>query len=240
MQKILLIDDAEDVQFLVEQSLHSLPVSLDTAFSGVEALEKVNRNSYQLLLVDLLLPDSHGFDLFLKIRGIKDYEQIPVIFLTSNDDVSTVVSAFSLGADDFISKPFRLLELRARVERRLRRAPDEARTSAEVHSTGLPAEESERVRVGDLTLHIPSQRVMVEGSEELLPLSPREFKILLLLSKHPDRIFSRKSILENVWGSEVNVTNRTVDAHICYLRKKLNKYSPCIESVSGEGYRFKI
>ena len=236
MQKILLIDDAEDVQFLVEQSLHSLPFSLDTAFSGIEALQKVNRNSYQLLLVDLLLPDSHGFDLFLKIRGIKGYEQIPVIFLTSNDDVSTVVSAFSLGADDFVSKPFRLLELRARVERRLRRGPDEARSAPELH----PADENERVRVGDLTLHIPSQRVMVEGSDELLPLSPREFKILLLLSKHPDRIFSRKSILENVWGSEVNVTNRTVDAHICYLRKKLNKYSPCIESVSGEGYRFKI
>lgn len=226
MHKILVIDDAEEVQLLVENALHSLNASIDAALTARDALKKVKERVYQLVIIDIALPDGNGLDLFLQIRGVKGYEQVPVIFLTSNEEVSTVVSAFSLGADDYISKPFRLLELRARVERRLRAPVQKQET------------DDGEVKVGSLVLNLHSQRVKVQDKDEYLPLSPREFKILLLLAKSPDRVFSRKNILEKIWGNQVNVTDRTVDAHICYLRKKMSQFSPYIESIPGEGYRF--
>jgi DNA-binding response OmpR family regulator len=228
MQKILVIDDAEEVQLLVESALHSLELQIDSAYSVKEALEKTKENLYQLVVIDIALPDGNGFDLFLRMKNLAAFTHVPFIFLTSNEEVSSIVSAFSLGAEDYIVKPFRLLELRARIERRLR----------PLASAKKEGSEDGQVMAGELVLNLHSQRVKVQGKEEYFPLSPREFKILLLLAKNPDHVFSRKSILDKIWGEQVNVTSRTVDAHICYLRKKLNHFSPYIESIPGEGYRF--
>jgi len=225
MSKILVIDDAEEITVAVASALAPIHVTVDTAFSVQEGLKKAHETLYDLVIVDIVLPDGDGFDLFLKIRSISHYEKVPFIFLTSKEDVGSKVSAFSLGADDYIVKPFHLLELRARVERRLKK-----NSEAEAGS--------DQVTAGPLILEISSQRLKIYGKNEYVALTPREFKILLLLVKSPDRIFTRETILNKIWGSDVYVTDRTVDAHICYLRKKLTKFSTYIESVPGEGYRF--
>jgi DNA-binding response OmpR family regulator len=227
MHKILVIDDAEEVVVSVEAALSSASTSLDAAYTVKEALAKAQAYLYDLIIIDITLPDGDGFDLLLKIRNLEGYAQTPVIFLTGREDVSSVVSAFSLGAEDYIVKPFHLLELRARVERRLIHKESKVNSSSE-----------DQIIAGQLMISPQSQRVKLKGKADFIPLTAREFKILLLLVKSPDHVFSRKQILDKVWGSEITVTDRTVDAHICYLRKKLLQFSGSIESVSGEGYRF--
>jgi DNA-binding response OmpR family regulator len=228
MQKVLVIDDAVEIGISVEAAIGSASISVDAAYTVKEALEKAASTLYDLIVIDIMLPDGDGFDLLLKLRNIEHYGQVPVIFVTGREDVSSVVSAFSLGAEDYIVKPFHLLELRARVERRL--LPREARTAL--------ASKEDQIVAGQLVISPQSQRVKLKGKNDFVPLTAREFKILLLLVKSPDNVFSRKAILDQVWGSDITVTDRTVDAHICYLRKKLHQVSGCIESVSGEGYRF--
>ena len=227
MQKVLVIDDAIEIAISVEAAIGSASISVDAAYTVKEALEKAAATLYDLLIVDIMLPDGDGFDLLLKLRNLEQYGQVPVIFVTAREDVSSVVSAFSLGAEDYIVKPFHLLELRARVERRL--LPREPRTAGP---------KDDQIIAGQLVISPQSQRVKLKGKNDFVPLTAREFKILLLLVKSPDYVFSRKAILDQVWGSDITVTDRTVDAHICYLRKKLHQVSGCIESVSGEGYRF--
>lgn len=228
MHKLLVIDDAEEVALLVESAFNPDAYSIDAAYSAKEALQKTRETQYSLVIIDIGLPDGNGLDLFLKLRSFPEYAKVPVVFLTSNEEVSSIVSAFSLGADDYIVKPFHLLELRARIERRL--GPSAA--------SSVKTLDSSQVAAGDLVIHLNSQRVKVKGKNETIDLTAREFKILLLLVTHPDNVFSRKNILEQVWGEKINVTERTVDAHICYLRKKLNRYSGYIQSVPGAGYRF--
>jgi DNA-binding response OmpR family regulator len=229
MHKVLVIDDAEEIALSVEASLNSASVQVESAYTVKEALAKVTQNHYDLIIIDILLPDGDGFDLLLKIRNLEAYVETPVIFLTSREDVSSVVSAFSLGAEDYIVKPFHLLELRARVERRL--IPKE-------HLKPHSQDKHHSIKAGRIRIDLNAQRVKLEGVEDYIPLTAREFKILTLLVKRPDHVFSRKLILDEVWGKDINVTNRTVDAHICYLRRKLHFAGNCIESVSGEGYRF--
>jgi len=228
MQKILVIDDAEEIAVSVEAALSSSLVDVDAAYTVKEALAKTSAYLYDLIIIDIMLPDGDGFDLLLKIRNLEGYAQVPVVFLTGREDVSSVVSAFSLGAEDYIVKPFHLLELRARIERRL------------VHREVKPVNQGseDQIIAGQLVISPLSQRVKLRGKADFIPLTAREFKILLLLVKSPDHVFSRKNILDKVWGSDITVTDRTVDAHICYLRKKLQQFSGSIESVSGEGYRF--
>jgi DNA-binding response OmpR family regulator len=225
MQKILVVDDAEEIIVAVTGALQPLGLGIETAMTVKDGLQKATDQLFDLVIIDIALPDGDGFDLFLKIRNIQHYERIPVIFLTSKEDVASKVSAFSLGADDYIVKPFHLLELRARIERRLKKQQEQNL-------------DGDQVAAGPLVLEVSSQRLKVHGKNGYISLTPREFKILLLLVKSPDRIFTRETILNKIWGSDVYVTDRTVDAHICYLRKKLSKFSNYIESVPGEGYRF--
>jgi DNA-binding response OmpR family regulator len=227
MHKILVIDDAEEVVVSVEAALSSPTLVVDAAYTVKEALAKTAAFRYDLIIIDIMLPDGDGFDLLLKIRNLEGYAQTPVVFLTGREDVSSVVSAFSLGAEDYIVKPFHLLELRARIERRLIHREPKITVMAD-----------DQIIAGQLLISPQSQRVKLRGHADFIPLTAREFKILLLLVKSPDHVFSRKNILDKVWGSDITVTDRTVDAHICYLRKKLQTFSGSIESISGEGYRF--
>ena len=225
MQKVLVIDDAEEITTTVAAVLQPLGLSVDTAGSVSTGLNKANQTKYDLVIIDIMLPDGDGFDLFTKMRNLGGYERTPVIFLTAKEDVGSKISAFSLGADDYIVKPFHLLELRARVESRLKKHLERSA-------------DGDHVPAGPLILEVSSQRIKMKDGKTFTSLTSREFKIFLLLAKNPDRIFSREIILNKIWGHDVYVTDRTVDAHICYLRKKLEKYSGFIESVPGEGYRF--
>ncbi len=226
MHKILVIDDAEEIALMVESAFNPDSFTIEAAYSVKDALKKVKETQYSLVIIDIGLPDGNGLDLFLKIRALPAYAKVPMVFLTSNEEVSSIVSAFSLGADDYIVKPFHLLELRARIERRL------------VSNAPPIKAELTQITAGELVITPASQRVKVRGRNDVIDLTPREFKILLLLIHSPDDVFSRKKILENVWGEKINVTERTVDAHVCYLRKKLGNFAGYIESVPGAGYRF--
>jgi DNA-binding response OmpR family regulator len=226
MQKILLIDDSEDVAVLVENALSPLGISLAVASTMRSGLSAALETTYDMVIIDIGLPDGDGFELFSKIRGIAGYEKVPAIFLTGNEDVGSKISAFSLGADDYIVKPFHLLELRARVESRLKKYKATIAADSDLHT------------YGPFLFDLQAQRLRVQGKNDPISLTPREFKILLLLAKNSDRLFTREDILEKIWGKGVFVTNRTVDAHICYLRKKLDHLSYYIESIPGEGYRF--
>ena len=225
MQKILVVDDAEEIVVAVRNALIPLGVGIDTAYTVTQGLIKIIENQYDLVIIDIVLPDGDGFDFFLKLRTTPYGQKVPVIFLTAKEDVASKVSAFSSGADDYIVKPFHLLELRARVESRLKKYMERNL-------------ESDQITAGPLMLEVSSQRILLRGKSDYVSLTPREFKILLLLVKSPEQIFSREFILNKIWGSDVYVTDRTVDAHVCYLRKKLEKFSGYIESVPGEGYRF--
>lgn len=225
MQNILVIDDDQEITTAVTDALLPLGVSIDASDTAQSGLEKIHANRYSLVVIDINLPDGDGFDLFQKIRNINHYKKTPIIFLTGKEDVGSKISAFSLGADDYIVKPFHLLELRARVERRLKK-------QIEDNADG------DQVVAGPLILEVSSQRLRVNGKNEYVTLTPREFKILLLLAKNPDQIFTREYILNKIWGKDVYVTDRTIDAHVCYIRKKLEDYSTLIQSVPGEGYRF--
>jgi len=225
MQNILLIDDSVDLISAVESALSPLDLHMDTAATVQEGLERIANKKYNLIIVDIMLPDGDGFDLFQKIRSFTHYKKTPIIFLTGKEDVGSKISAFSLGAEDYIVKPFHLLELRARIDRRLKKLLEEDSDHDHVHS-------------GPLSLEISSQRVRLHGKADYITMTPREFKILLLLTKNPDQIFTREYILDQIWGKGIFVTDRTVDAHICYIRKKLEHCSTHIQSVPGEGYRF--
>ena len=148
---------------------------------------------------------------------------MPFVFLTGNNDVGSKISAFSLGADDYIVKPFHLLELRARIENKLKKRNSGKETF---------------LTIGPFVFDVQYQKIKTQGGKMEFSLTAREFKILLLMGKNPERTFTREEILKKIWGENVYVTNRTIDAHICYLRKKLTPYSSCIESIPSEGYRF--
>lgn len=227
MQKVLLIDDSEDVAALVEHALAPLGINLIVASTVRAGLTAAFETKFDMVIVDIGLPDGDGFELFSRIRTIPGYDKVPAIFLTGNEDVGSKISAFSLGADDYIVKPFHQLELRARVESRLKK-----------YKAATHAADTDTHSYGPFLFDLQAQRLRVQGRNEPISLTPREFKILLLLAKNADRLFTREDILDKIWGKGVYVTNRTVDAHICYLRKKLEHLSYHIESIPGEGYRF--
>ncbi len=225
MEKILIVDDAPEITQTVVEIFRSSNLQVDTAGTVEEAVERVKSNRYDLLILDILLPDGNGFELCTKIKSLRGYRDTPILFLSAKEDVTAKLSAFSIGADDYIVKPFNTLELRARVESKLRKL-GERRANRDKYS------------VEPFEFEIPAQRLRIKDTRKTVDLTPREFKIIYLLARKPDVIFNRERILENLGFGDVHVTDRTVDTHICTLRKKLGDLAKHIECVPGEGYRF--
>ena len=224
MQNILLIDDDIEISTAVKESLIPLGISVEQSQNVQQGYAKLLEKTYSMILIDIQLPDGSGFDLYQKILATEQFRNIPVIFLTASEDVGSKISAFSLGAEDYIVKPFHLLELRARIERRMK-------------SKNMGGQINDLYSVGPFTFDLSAQTLKIAGSRQTITLTPREFKILLLLSRSPNQVFSRDDILDKIWGKDIHVTDRTVDAHICYIRKKLENHSKMIRSLPGEGYR---
>ena len=229
---ILLVDDAMDVQLVVEAALAGAPIWLSKATNAAQGLDLAKKNRFDLILLDIGLPDQTGYELFLELKKNPNSKNVPVIFLTGKAEVADKVMAFSLGAEDYIVKPFHPIEFRARVESKLRKSKDEE-TKKHTH------------RVHHFIFDLGIQRAFKStggeaASQKDLGLTPLEYKLFFHLAKNPGRIFSRDQLLNKIWGSEVHVYDRTVDAHICTLRRKLDDDSLCIESVPGIGYRFSI
>lgn len=222
--RILIVDDEEDLCEILKFNLENENYWVDTASSAEEAL-KMDLCSYHLLLLDVMMGEISGFKMANILKKDKKTAHIPIIFITAKDTENDTVTGFNLGADDYISKPFSLREVTARVKAVLRRT---AATAAE--------QAPEQITYQSLALDISKKKVCI-GHEEI-PLTKKEFEILLLLLQNKGRVFSREDILSKVWSDEVYVLDRTVDVNITRLRKKIKEYGQRIVTRLGYGYCF--
>lgn len=222
--RILVVDDEEDLCEILQFNLENEGYTVDTANSAEEAL-KMDLPKYDLLLLDVMMGEISGFKMANMMKKNKATADIPIIFITAKDTENDTVTGFNLGADDYISKPFSLREVMARVKAVLRRthSPHEQEELMQLQYKGL---------VVDLT----KKKVTIDGAETAL--TKKEFEILLLLLQNTGRVFSREDILNKVWQEEVYVLDRTIDVNITRLRKKIGAYGKCIVTRLGYGYCF--
>ena len=219
--KILVVDDEPDLREILQCNLEAAGYDVDTASSAEEALQMMNRCP-SLLLLDVMMGGMSGFALAKVLREERGLK-VPIIFLTAKDTEDDLLHGFSVGADDYISKPFSLQEVMARVKAVLRRA--------EV------TESAERPTSTEL-LQLDAERKVVRIGSAEIPLSKKEFGILNILTANPGKVFSREQILEEVWQGESYVLDRTVDVHIAHVRKKLGDMGNRIVNRQGHGYCF--
>ncbi len=219
MQTILVVDDERDLREILGFNLSRIGYNTIEATSAEEAGEIIDGGApVELILLDVMMGKMNGFEFaeLLKSKGVN----IPIIFLTALDTEGDLLKGFSIGADDYISKPFSIAEVQARVKAVLSRT-----SQAEVSST---------LKVGNITIDQEAKSVMI-GEEQIL-LTKTEFQLLLMLASKPSKTFSREELLNKVWGTDVFVEARTVDVHIARLRKKIDSADAQIVSRSGYGY----
>lgn len=220
-KKILVVDDEEDLCEILQFNLESEGYAVDIAHSAEQAL-KILSPGHQLLLLDVMMEGMSGFKLAEKIR--KELKRtVPIIFLTAKDTENDMLTGFSIGGDDYISKPFSIKEVSARVKAVLKRS-----------GALFPEEENTIIEINGLVIDLTAKNVTLNG--RLLLLTRKEFDILSMMAKTPRRIFSREDILQRVWQEDGYVLERTVDVHITRLRKKLGDFGKYIVNRSGYGY----
>lgn len=223
MYRILCVEDSEDTILLLEHALKGHQVVF--ARTVREALNYVEKDMFDLFLIDIELPDGTGLEFVARLPvNLKD---LPILFLSGRQDFSAKVSAFSLGADDFVPKPFHAEELKLRIDARLRKK-------------AARAGQGGTFTIGDLVCSPQEQRIARNGDNKSIELTSLEFRIFRLLTTTPNRIYQREEILNKVWSGCVAVTDRTVDVHVSNLRKKLTGSKVKIETVIGMGYRVVI
>jgi two-component system phosphate regulon response regulator PhoB len=222
MKKIVLIEDDQDLYSLVEYNLEKEGFVVAGSHSGKGALDLCRRERPDLMILDIMLPDSDGLEICKAIRANPELAHVPVIFLTARASETDRIVGLELGANDYIVKPFFVRELIARVK---------------IHFRGQPPV-SKLLKSGDLELDRARCRVHLSGQE--ITLTATEFRLLEFLMSRPGVVFSREQLLDAVWGHDRAVTDRTVDVYILRLRQKIevDESSPFIRSVRGFGYSF--
>lgn len=225
--KILVVDDERNMRNLVKIYLSKEQFQIDEARGGHEAIQMARQNAYDLLVLDIMLPDIDGWEV---CSAIRQTEQMPILMLTARNDVQDRVRGLNLGADDYLVKPFAPEELLARVNALLRR---EKIKKEEAHGVLLTFE--------DFFINSESREVKVKESS--VELTPKEFDILYMVANQPRRVFTRDILLDSIWESEDFRDLRTIDTHIKNVREKLRKaglsYNP-IKTVWGVGYKFNM
>lgn len=225
-KKVLVVDDEKLIVKGIRFSLEQDGMEVDCAYDGEEALEYVQSKEYDMILLDLMLPKMNGLEVCQQIREFSD---VPIIMLTAKGEDMDKILGLEYGADDYITKPFNILEVKARIKAIMRR-------------TRKPAVQEEKVRVveaGDLKLDCESRRVFIGGRE--INLTAKEFDVLELLVFNPNKVYSRENLLNIVWGYEYPGDVRTVDVHIRRLREKIetNPSEPkYVHTKWGVGYYF--
>ena len=226
MQKILYVEDDLSLIDGLQYTLEASGYMVDNAKTVKEALALFRKNTYDLLLLDVTLPDGTGFDV---CKAVRNSSTVPIIFLTASDQEISIVRGLDMGADDYITKPFNILEVKARIKAIMRRA-------------GSDHEEKEKaksIQVGDLRMDCEGRRVFIAGKE--INLTAKEFDVLELLVFNPNKVYSRENLLNIVWGYEYPGDVRTVDVHIRRLREKIetNPSEPkYVHTKWGVGYYF--
>jgi len=223
--RILVVEDEEDLNEILQFNLESEGYHIDTTFSAEEALKK-DLAVYHLILLDVMMGKISGFSLAQRIRK-ELHLDVPIIFLTARDTENDLLTGFNLDADDYITKPFSIRELQARVKVVLRR------------SKPTPVDEVPTLlTLGEITIDQETKRLLL--GDKKIELTRKEYEIISLLAKSPGRIFSRDEILRRIWESDVIVTDRTVDVNMTRLRKKMEDYGNYIRNKPGFGYYFEI
>ena len=223
MATLALVDDDENIVESLKMFFEAEGYKVRSYHDGQSALTALTETPPDLVVLDVKMPKMDGMEVLRRLRQTSD---IPVIFLTSKDDEVDEIMGLRLGADDYITKPFAPRELIARIKALLRRAGG--------------AEANDRMQVSELVLDSKSRRVFL--ADEPLDMGPTEFNLLQFFMAHPERAYTRNQLLDQVWGANVYVEERTVDVHIRRLRKALSAgasdYSGLIQTVRGTGYRF--
>ena len=217
MLKILIVEDEEAISDLIRMHLTRAGYVCEQAFDGKEGADKICSKHYDLVLLDIMLPEISGYELLDYVKT----NETPVIFITAMGELSDKVKGLRAGADDYITKPFEMVELLARVETVMRR----------YHKA------SDKIQIDDVVIDISSRTVMRE--KEQISLTMKEYELLLLFARNPNIALYRETIYENVWGSNYMGDSRTVDLHVQRLRKKMN-WEDKIKAVYKVGYRLEI
>jgi len=222
MERILIVEDNADVSAMLAEALTDAGYETSCAYTGTDGVNMAKNELYDLILLDIMLPYKSGDEALREIRAFSD---IPVIIISAKDMVGTKINMLKLGADDYITKPFDLGEVTARVGSALRRAAKREQKS------GI-------FTYKDMTLDDSAKRVTVNGAE--IPLTAKEYMLLLLLIKHRAKVFTKVNLYESVWGGEYIEDDNVIKTHMSNLRGKLKKANPneeYIETVWGLGYR---
>ena len=235
--KILVIDDEEALCEILRFNLEKEGYEVDTALSAEEALEKP-LSSYSLFIVDIMMDKLSGFDFVGRLKNMPDVEETPVIFCSALVGEDDKVMGLNIGADDYITKPFNIPELRARVRAVLRRSAMRAGAPAPATAApAAPAAADNMVVYNGLRIDGNKKICTLDGNE--LQLTRTEYDMLLFFLPHRGNIYRREEIIDRVWGDSVVISNRTIDTNITRLRKKLGEYGNCIVTRQGFGYGFR-
>ncbi len=226
VKRALVVDDERLIVKGIRFSLEQDGMEVDCAYDGEEALEYARNNTYDIVLLDVMLPKITGFDVCLQIR---EFSNVPIIMLTAKGDDMDKILGLEYGADDYITKPFNILEVKARIKAIMRR------TDAKKEAPAAP----KKIASGDMQLDCESRRCFIAGRE--ISLTAKEFEVLELLMLNPNKVYSREGLLKLVWGTDYPGDVRTVDVHIRRLREKIEttpsepKY---VHTKWGVGYYF--
>ena len=221
---IYILEDDDNIRELVVYTLNQSGFEATGFALPSEMFKALAKQRCQLLLLDIMLPEKDGITVLKEIRAGKETENIPVVMLTAKGSEYDKVIGLDSGADDYITKPFGMMELVSRVKAVLRRTK--------------PKNNTETIQIDDLTIIPKSHIVKVKDQE--VALTMKEYELLLLLSRHPGQVFSRDDLLEKIWGYGFDKENRTVDVHIRTLRVKLKECGSYIETVRGVGYKLEV
>ena len=221
--KILVVDDEQDLLEILKFNLETEGYEVATATSAEEALH-LDLCDFNLLLLDVMMGGMSGFAMARKLKDTPSTAAIPIIFLTARDTENDTLTGFSLGADDYISKPFSIREVLVRVRAVLRRTADTS------------TQQSNTLRYQGIEMNLDKKTVSIEGED--IPFTKTEFELLHLLLDERGRVFSRQELIDRVWPKDVLVLDRTVDVNITRLRKKIGPYAKCIVTRLGFGYYF--
>ena len=222
MKTIFSIEDEESLVSLLEYNIKSAGYKFDFSLNGYDGMLKIQELKPDLILLDRMLPDIEGTEICKFIRSKKEIQRTPVIMLTAKGEEEDLLQGFDNGADDYLIKPFSPKELLARISALLRRSNESSLTS--------------KLKYGNIVMDTDMHRVYCCDKET--KLGPREYRILEFLMKNPGRVYSRQQLLDAVWGTNVYITDRTIDVHIRRLRKALSVNEECkvIRTIRSSGY----